>query len=343
MVRPALRLGCLVFVVGVVAVAATARAGEPEHTLRMASIVPQGTAWAREMHALSRDVALQTSGRVNIKWYLGGIAGDDVEAGKRVERDQLDGVGTGAWQCERWAPSIKVTRLPGLFANRAESKYVASRLRPTFEEEFKRAGFVYLGDSQVGPSIVLTRRPVRSFDELKHTKLWTLDVDPTKARLLGALGMTVVPLSFDESRRAFDDGRVDGFLAPPTGALAFQWATQARYFTDVTTDHILGCIVVTARAFDRLPFEDQRTVRAAAAKFAARFDDVGAHADEELLGGLFERQGLQRVRVDDRFRAEFDAASRAVWDQLDEKMVPRALLQQVRAILAAYRAANPTR
>ena len=320
---------------------AVALADEPATVLRMAAVGPQGTAWARELHSFARDVALATNGQVAIKWYLGGIAGDDVEAGKRIARDQLDGVGAGSWQCERWAPSMTVTRLPGLFRNRDEAKYVATRLRPQFDEEFKKSGFVYLGDAPVGASIVFLRRPVHSFDELKHVRLWSLDVDPVKTQLLGAVGLTVVPLSFDQSRPAYDGGRVDGFFAPPTGAMAFQWSTQARFVLELPTDYILACLVVSTRAFDRLPFDHQRTVRAAAAKLMARFDDTGLHADEELLGGLFARQGLKPLPLDERFRAEFQAAAVAAWDRLDERMIPKALLKQVQAMLTAYRAANP--
>jgi TRAP-type transport system periplasmic protein len=329
--------------VGLWSCASLAAADEPIYTLRMSTVVPQGTAWAREMHAFSRDVALTTNGQVALKWYLGGIAGDDVEAGKRIARDQLDGIGAGSWQCERWAPSITVTRLPGLFRDREESKYVETRLRGLFDEEFRKAGFVYLGDAQVGASIIFLRKPVRNFDELRRVKLWTLDIDPVKARLIGALGLSLVPMSFVESRAAFDQGRVDGFLSPPTAALAFQWSTQARYLLNLPTDYLMACLVVSTRAFDRLPFEHQRAVRAAAAKFMARFDDVGAHADEELLGGLFARQGVKTIAFDERFRADFEAAARAAWDKLDEVMIPRPLLKQVQAILTAYRASNPTR
>jgi TRAP-type C4-dicarboxylate transport system substrate-binding protein len=321
--------------------AAAAAADEPTYVLRMAAAIPQGTAWAREMQAFARDVSLATNGQVAVRWYLGGIAGDDVEAGKRVERDQLDGIGAGAWQCERWAPSIAVTRLPGLFHDREESKYVAARLRPLFEEELKKSGYVHLGDAQVGASIVFLRRPVHSFEELKHMRLWSLDVDEVKTHLLGALGLTVVPLSFDQSRPAYDQGRIDGFFAPPTGALAFQWSTETRYVLELPTDYILACLVVSTRAFDRLPFEHQRAVRAAAAKFIARFDDLGAHADRELLGGLFARQGLKPLPVDERMRSDFQAAAHASWDRLDEKLIPKALLKQVQAMLTAYRAANP--
>src|SRR4051812_32940032 len=115
-------LGCLlVFVSLALPRVATADA---KWVLRMASVVPEGTAWARELKAFSREVAQSTNDEVHVKWYLGGIAGDDIEAGERVRRDQLDGVAAGAWQCERWAPSIYVTRLPGLFRSRDEAKFL---------------------------------------------------------------------------------------------------------------------------------------------------------------------------------------------------------------------------
>src|SRR4030095_14718138 len=60
-----------------------ARANEPV-TLRMASVAPDGAAWAREFKAFAREVAASTQGQVQIKWYLGGIAGDELRQHERV-------------------------------------------------------------------------------------------------------------------------------------------------------------------------------------------------------------------------------------------------------------------
>ncbi|HXU71828.1 MAG TPA: TRAP transporter substrate-binding protein DctP [Polyangia bacterium] len=337
-----MRLGPGLILATLISVCASADEPQTPHVLRFAAVIPQGTVWAREMQTFARDVANTTDGQVTLKWYLGGIAGDDVEAGKRIERDQLDGVGAGSWQCERWAPSVMVTRLPGLFRNREELKYVATRLRPTFEEEFRKAGFVHLGDAQVGGSIVFLRKPVHTFAELEHVRLWSLDIDAVKTRLLSAVGLTIVPMSFDQSRAAYDSGRVDGFSAPPTGALAFQWSTQARYALPLATDYIWACLVVSTRAFDRLTFEQQRAVRAAAAKFMTRFDEAGAQVDDELLHGLFARQGVTMLPVDDKLRADYAAAAHAVWDKLDERTIPipKTLIRQVQAMLTVYRASH---
>jgi TRAP-type C4-dicarboxylate transport system substrate-binding protein len=234
-----------------------------------------------------------------------------------------------------------VTRLPGLFHSREESKYVMARLRSTFEEEFKKSGFVFLGDAQLGAGMLFTRRPVHTMEELKHVKMWTLDSDPVRTRLMSGLGLSLVTAPFDKARQAYEAGRLDGFLSPPTAALAFQWSAQAHYLVDLPTDYIIACVVVSTRAFDRLPFEHQRAVRAAAAKFLARFDDVGEHTDGELVGRLFGRQGLKVIHHDERFGAEYEAAARAAWEKLDEATIPRQLIKQVQAILTAYRAANP--
>src|SRR5690349_20971187 len=103
-------------------------------TLRMAAIAPEGTTWAHEIRTFSRDLEAESRGRVRMKWYLGGIAGDEQAALERVRRGQLDGL-AGASFCDRVAPSMNVIRVPGLFANRDEVGYLIGKLKPLFDRE----------------------------------------------------------------------------------------------------------------------------------------------------------------------------------------------------------------
>src|SRR5260370_35112001 len=89
-------------------------------TLRIATIAPEGSAWARELRSFSRDVESRSDGAVRIKLYLGGIAGDEMEVLARIKRDQLDGT-IGSEICPRLAPSRKVARLVGTFQSPEES------------------------------------------------------------------------------------------------------------------------------------------------------------------------------------------------------------------------------
>jgi TRAP-type C4-dicarboxylate transport system substrate-binding protein len=293
--------------------------------LRMAAVAPEGTAWARELHALARDVETQTNGAVTMKWYLGAVAGSELAALDRIKRGQLDGMG-GALFCTRLAPSTWVLRLAGLFTQHRQAQMVLNRLRPVIDKELEKSGFVDLGLATFGVEILFTRKPIRTMAELRASKVWIWDLDEALKRQVPAMGMTAVPLPLEDAGKAFEDGRIDGFIGLPTAALAFQWAALARYYTELPMAMMPGCLVVSRQTFEQLTIDQQQALRAASAKFFVRFADLGEHQDEALLSGLFAHQGLQRVPPSQSFRAEFEEAAHHAHA---EAGVPTTLLQQV--------------
>ena len=308
--------------------------------LRMASPAPPGTGWAREAKAFERDIAELTKGQVRMKWYLGGIAGNELELLDRMKREQLDGVASGGMLCQRLAPTMRALRIVGLFQSRDESAYVSGRLKEILDAEFLKAGFVNLGELGVGPDVIFSRTPVASMAELKHARMWIWDLDDVYRQTLTAMGLSVVPRPLESAGRDFDDQRLDGFLAVPQAALAFQWSTQARYFTDLRPSFLRGCFIIASKTYDQLPVLGQQAIKQAAARAIARLEDLGRSQDEQLLSTLFVRQGLKHVPVSESFRAEFYAAAQAARDQLGDKLVPEALLQRVLGLLADYRAVH---
>jgi TRAP-type C4-dicarboxylate transport system substrate-binding protein len=318
-------------------------AAEPAHVFRMASEAPEGTAWAREIRAFAREVESATHGFLRIKWFLGGIAGDEVQVAERIHKDQLDGAASGGMLCARLAPSMRVLSVLGLFRDRDEAVYVLGRLKPTLDAEFLHNGFVNLAELGVGPSLLFTRQPVQSLAELRRTSVWIWDLDEVLRLEMRELGIPAVPLPLSEAARAFDRGTLDGFVSVPAAALAFQWSTQARYLVDLRVNMVNGCLLVAARAFDLLPLEVQQVVRVAAARGAARLEALGRSQDDALLGGLFARQGMKPVPVSERFRSEFADAAQAARERLGRRLVPDALMLRVTGWLADFRSAHVER
>jgi TRAP-type C4-dicarboxylate transport system substrate-binding protein len=145
-------------------------------TLRMATIAPEGTAWARELAAYAREIEGNTNGAVHVKIYYSSIAGDEFTVIDRIKRDQLDGA-IGSESCMVLSPSMRVTRVVGLFQSREESAYVVTRLKPILDEEFAQKGFVNLGEANLGPEVLYTRDPVRSLADLRKVRFWVWDLD----------------------------------------------------------------------------------------------------------------------------------------------------------------------
>jgi TRAP-type C4-dicarboxylate transport system substrate-binding protein len=321
----------------VLVVAGSAAAGEPI-TMRMASVAPEGSAWANLLHSWARELETVSGGAVRVKWYFSGITGDEPETFDGIEKGHLDGIASGGMICERLAPSMKVQGLAGVFQSRDEAAYVMERLRPSLEEETRRAGFELLIATGLGPEVLFTRTPVRSMAELRALKLWRWAADETGIAMSNAMGLTVVPTDLDAARKAYDQKRVDGFIAIPTAALAFQWSAQARYITDLRPGYLTGCVLVAHRALDRLNAEQQKTFRSLFAKYDALFQEMGRRQDEALLGGLFQKQGLKPIAPSEGFRSEFFEAARGAREREAGKFIARATLDRVLKMLADYRA-----
>ena len=327
-------------VLGMLCLALPARADEV--TLRMGTMAPDGTAWARELNAFARDVAARTNGQVRVKWYFGGISGDDLTMAERIRRGQLDGAASGGPLCETLAPSMRVMRVVGLLTTSREATYVASRLWSVFETELHKSGYVGLGTSTLGAHILFSRAPIRTIEDLRKTRLWAWDRDDVLRAELQSFGANLVPLPVSEAGRAYDEKRVDGFITPASVALAFQWSAAARYVTDLRLDYITGCVVVAERSFDPLPQAARDVIRSAAGKLGVRFADIGVQQDAMLLNGLFKKQGVTTVPVDPRLSTEFFELARATREKLDPKLVPQPLLSRVLGILADFRASQAT-
>jgi TRAP-type C4-dicarboxylate transport system substrate-binding protein len=239
------------------------------------------------------------------------------------------------------APSLRVMRIVGLFQGREETRYVMQRLRPRLDAEFAKSGLESLGLANFGIDHVFLKKSIHTFAELKEQRLWVWDMDVVMIRVLTEMGMQVVPLPLYDARAAADAGKIDGFFAIPSAMLSFQWSTRVKYFLDVNLAELPGCLVIASRALDRLPAVLRDDIRGAAAKFTQRFEEVGRFTDEELLNGLFQKQGLQKIAGSESFRSSFFTAARAAREKIGASVVPRDLIEQVLALLADFRAEHP--
>ncbi|MCA1664524.1 MAG: TRAP transporter substrate-binding protein DctP [Myxococcales bacterium] len=319
----------------------TAGAGEdaPAITLRMAAIAPEGTGWARELKALARDFEAATGGAVRMKWYLGGIAGDETMAVSRIRRGQIDGA-AGALFCGSLSPTLAVTRVAGLGQSRDEALQLLKHLRPRIDDDFKRAGFVSLVVANFGNDIIFLRERADNFAELKKRPMWIWNAETVLRRQMDLMGMHMVPAAIDQLTPLYDGNKIDGMFVIPTAALAFQWTTRAKYFIELRSSMLAGCVTLSQRSFDQLTFEQQQALRTATAKFAVRFEDLGKREDALLLGGTLERQGVRKLPASEGLRSAFIEAASAARVHLEDAVIPSSLVKESLEVLSTFRAAR---
>jgi TRAP-type C4-dicarboxylate transport system substrate-binding protein len=214
---------------------------------------------------------------------------------------------------------------------------VLGRLKPMLDEEFRKSGFADLALSAFGFDIFFSRHPVANMADFRATRWWMWSLSPIYQVVLPEIGGRMVVTSLDRLGPAFQNGDFDGFILPPSAALAFQLSALASYYTPLETWTLPGCLILANSAMDPLPLPHQQAIRTAAAKFRMRWNDVIATLEQSLVDGLFEKQGMKKVAVTPQFRAEYYAAVRAARRKVSDKLAPRALLGTVEKLLQDYR------
>jgi TRAP-type C4-dicarboxylate transport system substrate-binding protein len=306
--------------------------------LRIAVLAPDGTSWARDAKAWARDVESASSGRLRVHLYFGAIAGDDVEVERRMQREQLDGALSGGILCQNVAPSLRVMRIPGLIQDSNEGSFVLTRLLQTLRGEARARGFTLLAFTWLGRDVVLSRRPIDSMDALRRLRLWQWSLEPALIAYSRAMGLDVVPLAIGDAGRAYEDGRIDGFVAIPAAILGFQWYARRMYLSRLPFSPVIACLVTSAASFDRLPTDLRDALAGESAKSALRFSETARMQEQQLLDrGLFVKQGMTLTPVPMLLRAQFLDAARDARDKLGSRVVPDELVMKVQAWLADYR------
>jgi TRAP-type C4-dicarboxylate transport system substrate-binding protein len=276
---------------------------------------------------------------VKIKWYLGGIAGDELTALDRIKRGQLDGE-AGAIFCQRLAPSLRAARLPGLYNSKDELVYVLGRLKPVLDEEFKKAGFTSLGLALFGSDLLFSRTPINSMQQLLATRIWAWNLDPVWQEAAREMGFRIVVTDLEEHSPAWRRKQYDAFFAVPSAALAYQWSTETNFYSELPATMLPACLVMANSAIDPLPTEQRQALVAESAKFMIRFNEISIQLENSLTGGLFEKQGMVRVPVSPELRSQFVAAAQQAVKKLGAALIAPSLLGSVEKMLAEYRASH---
>ena len=248
-------------------------------TLKIATIVPDGSSWLSEMRKAGEEIKEKTQGRVKLKFYPGGVMGGDKTVLRKVRAGQLHGGAFTSGALAAVYPDIELYSLPLLFRDYDEVDFVRSRLDEQLMQGLARNGFEALAITDGGFAYVLSQKPIRKVEDMKGTRVWLVEDDKMTDVALRIAGVAPVPLPIADVYTALQTGLVDTVAAPPIGAIAFQWHTRVNYLTDVPIMYLAGIFAVDQKAFSRISKKDRKVVREVVSAAAKRLDKAN-RADE---------------------------------------------------------------
>ncbi|HEX5420859.1 MAG TPA: TRAP transporter substrate-binding protein DctP [Gammaproteobacteria bacterium] len=322
----------------VLAAGAASAAGHVE--LKLATIAPDGSHWMREMRAAAAKIKSQTQERVEIKFYPGGVMGDDAQVLRKLRIGQLQGGAFTSGGLGQRYNGLNSYGLPLLFRSLDEVDYVRSRMDPVLRRGLEQAGFVSFGFVEGGFARLMSKEPIRGVDDMRRRKVWVPEGDQINFTAMQSLGLSPVVLPVTDVLTGLETGLLDIVAAPPSVALVLQWQTKVSYITDLPVVYSMGVVAIDERAWSRIDEADRKAVSAILTQTVHGLDEAARHDNREALAAL-EQAGIKLVHVDPAHAEELRQKIHAIYPELEKRpVVNAALLEQELNLLHAYRAAH---
>ncbi len=114
-------------------------------TLKIATVTPENSQWMKDMRASAKEIKERTEGRVQIKYYGGGIMGNDQKVLSRIRIGALQGGAFTPTALAGQYSNLNLYGLPMLFDSEEEAAFARSRLDAKLSAGLEKAGFVNFG------------------------------------------------------------------------------------------------------------------------------------------------------------------------------------------------------
>ena len=287
-------------------------------TLKIATVTPEGSQWMKDMRSSANEIKERTEGRVKIKYYGGGIKGDDAKVLAQIRIGQLQG---GAFTPSALAaiyPDLNIYGMPLVFNSAEEAAYVRGHLDSRLQRGLEDAGFVNFGFAAGGFANLTSNEPVKSLADMKGKRVWVPEGDAMSRASMQALSLMPVTLPLTDVLTGLQTGLIDIVAIPPIVALLMQWHTKVKFVSELPLVYTFGFMAIDKRAFDKISTQDQAIVREVMGATYRKFDKANLVDNKGAFDALIN-SGIELIEFGEEEFAEVRSVLLKSNRQLGEK------------------------
>lgn len=306
-------------------------------SLKIATIAPEGSVWMTEMRAGAEEIKQRTSGRVNIRFYPGGIMGNDNSVLRKIRIGQLHGGALTGGGLATIYPDSQIYSLPFTFRSYEEVDYVRSRMDALLIDGLRQQGFISFGLGEGGFAYLMSNYPITSVDDLSGHKVWIPEGDAINRAGFNSIGVSPVSLPLVDVLTGLQTGLLDTVTTTPVGAIALQWHTRVKYVNDAPLLYVFGTLLIQRKAFERLSAGDQQIVSDVMSATLAKIN-TKSREDNQMARQALATQGIKFLHsTDEQQKRWIDPVSQTMDRLAHEGVFSATLLQTLRKHLDDYR------
>jgi TRAP-type C4-dicarboxylate transport system substrate-binding protein len=310
-------------------------------TLKIATIAPDGTSWMKQMRAAAKTIEQGTEGRVKLRFYPGGVMGNDNSVLRKIRVGQLHGGAITGGGLSAVYADAQIYTLPFQFRNLQEVDAVRRLMDQQIIEGLRKAGYVSFGLSEGGFAYLLSNAPVKTTDNMRGLKIWIPEGDEINARMFEALGISPIPLPITDVMTGLQTGLIDTIASSPIGAIALQWHTRVKYLTQVPLAYLYASLVIKEKALSGLEEKDRALVTKVLQETFSGLDAQNRQDNRQALEALKD-QGIEFEEPSLAQRQEWEQHANTMLHTLSSQgLFDADMLKQMQQLIQSVRSTNP--
>ena len=253
-----MRIGLIALVLATaVGHASTLVQAQAVRAIKLATVVPEGSVWDRNLKQMAEEWKQATGGRVTVTVFGGMSQGDESTVLRKMRLDALQAASFTAIGLGSIDAAFNIFDVPFFFESYDELNYVTEKLTPVIAQRLDAKGFILLNWGHGGWTQLFTKRPVRTIADLKTIKLYTSAGNDRMVQWFKANGFEPRPMAMTDIMTGLTTGMIEGLPTPALAAQLFQWYRQTPYMLDIGLAPVVGASVITKKTWNSIPAADR--------------------------------------------------------------------------------------
>ncbi|MBN1696908.1 MAG: TRAP transporter substrate-binding protein DctP [Spirochaetales bacterium] len=274
-------------------------------TIKLGSLAPANSLWDKSLKELAAEWSRLSNGKVVLKIYPGGIAGDEDVMIRKIKLRQLHAAAITCIGINKIEKGILSISVPMLIRTEDELFYILERMTPYLEKELEKKQFIAIGFTFAGWVHFFTRNPVRTPEDLKNQKMWLWEGSPAVVQIWKKAGFSVIPLGVPDILTSLQSGMIDGLATSPLSAAVYQWFAVADNMTAINWAPMTAGLLISKSIWQKIPEDLRPQLKKSARNILQKVNTRMIEADNEAIA-IMQQHGLvvQEVTPEDEVKWE---------------------------------------
>jgi TRAP-type C4-dicarboxylate transport system substrate-binding protein len=309
-----------------------------KYRLKFATMAPKGIGWSMQIRNIFMPAFEKaTEGNVSIKWYWGGLKGDDIDYIRLMSENNLDGAALAGHGVTLICPEMSALGLPFLFQNFDEVDFVRNQMVKKFEQLAEKNGYklLFWGDQDID-QIYSIQQPIQTIDDFRNVTISGFYDTPIDLLVINKLHTNYIPLRTLDFNSVLRQRKADAYIGPALWVVGCQLYSLFRYVTPIKLRYSPAALVLTKKAWHKIPQKYHSPILKMLKHTGKEFCEK-ARIDTNKALKAMKKFGMKIVEMSPDEQTKLKKICQPVWTETSNNAFPESILKEIRGHLQKYR------